>query len=194
MSGGRRRASAAAGRAPSSAARAREPPAREPPANPPDPPTTIPKSQKKKNSLSAACAADDSREDALAEALGMAEAVPVAVDGNDDGGENNPTPPASPPPPPRNDRAMTLELNREKTVVAKLQAETELLRKQLERLEKEKKRKKVLTVLLPNQHLLLSELPDKGDVRLRREQLFLKRGKTQEVSFDLSYLFHNLVT
>jgi hypothetical protein len=70
---------------------------------------------------------------------------------------------------------MTLELNREKTAVAKLQAETELLRKQLERLEKEKK--KVLSVLLPNQRLQLSELPVRGDVRLRREQLFLERGK-----------------
>jgi hypothetical protein len=51
-------------------------------------------------------AADDAREDALAEARGMAEAEADNGEGN-----NNPTPSVSLPR--KQDRAMTLELNKE---------------------------------------------------------------------------------
>ena len=67
----------------------------------------------------------------------MADAVADA-----DEGINNTTPPASPPHVPRKeDSAVRLELNKEKAERAKLQAETERLRKQLDDLVKEKKRK-----------------------------------------------------
>ena len=64
-----------------------------------------------------------------------------AVADNDEGNNKTP-PPASPPPVPRKaDRTVTLELNKEKAERAKLQAETERLKKQLDDLVKEKKRK-----------------------------------------------------
>ncbi len=67
----------------------------------------------------------------------MAEAVADNGEGN-----NNTTPPASPPPESRKaDRSATLELNKEKAERAKLQAETERLRKELDNLVKEKKGK-----------------------------------------------------
>ena len=67
----------------------------------------------------------------------MADAVADA-----DEGINNTTPPASPPHVPRKeDSAVRLELNKEKAERAKLQAETERLRKELDDLVKEKKRK-----------------------------------------------------
>ena len=56
----------------------------------------------------------------------MAEAVADNGEGN-----NNTTPPASPPPVPNKaDHTVTLELNKEKEQRAKLQAETERLKKQ----------------------------------------------------------------
>jgi hypothetical protein len=68
-------------------------------------------------------ATDDARRDARAEAQMLAE--------NE---ENSKTPPpASPPPVPNKaDRAVTVELNKEKAERARLQAETERLRKQLD--------------------------------------------------------------
>jgi hypothetical protein len=63
-----------------------------------------------------------------------------AVANDDDEGINNKTP--SPPPVPNKaDSTVTLELNKEKAERAKLQAETERLKKQLDDLVKEKKRK-----------------------------------------------------
>lgn len=77
----------------------------------------------------------DARQDAIAEARDMADAV-----ANDDEGINDKTP--SPPPVPnKSDRTVTLELNKEKAERAKLQAETDRLKKQLDDLVKEKKRK-----------------------------------------------------
>jgi len=78
-------------------------------------------------------ATDDARQDARAEAQLLAE--------NDE--ENSKTPPpASPPPVPNKaDRAVTVELNKEKAERARLQAETERLKQQLDDLVKEKKRK-----------------------------------------------------
>ena len=71
-------------------------------------------------------AASDARQDALEEARDMAVAV-----ADDDEGINDK--PASPPPvPKKSDRTMTLELQKEKAERAKLLAETELLRKQLD--------------------------------------------------------------
>ena len=73
-----------------------------------------------------AAASADARQDALAEARDMAEAV-----ADDDEGINDK--PASPPPATKkSDRAMTLELQKEKAERAKLQAETERLKKQLD--------------------------------------------------------------
>ena len=67
---------------------------------------------------------DDARKEALAEAEGMAQAV---------ADEEITDKPASPPPAAkRSDRTMTLELQREKAERAKLLAETELLKKQLD--------------------------------------------------------------
>jgi len=60
---------------------------------------------------------------------------------NDEGNSKTP-PPASPPPvPKKGDRTVTLELNKEKAERARLQAETERLKQQLDDLVKEKKRK-----------------------------------------------------
>jgi hypothetical protein len=67
---------------------------------------------------------DDARKEALAEAEGMAQAV---------ADEEITDKPASPPPAAkRSDRTMTLELQREKAERAKLLAETERLRKELD--------------------------------------------------------------
>ena len=132
MSGGKRVAKAAAQpargpatnkRGTSSAARSTEPP-------PPPPAKADPRSQpgkgKRKENGAGGAAADDAREDALAEARGMAAAV-----ADDDEGINDK--PASPPPATKkSDRAMTLELQKEKAERAKLLAETERLRKQLD--------------------------------------------------------------
>ena len=106
---------------------AAEPPAKSAPA---------PKSPQAKAKKSGGAASADARQDALAEAQMLAEAV-----ANDDyEGINNKTP--SPPPVPNKaDRTVTLELNKEKAERAKLQAETERLKKQLDDLVKEKKRK-----------------------------------------------------
>ena len=81
---------------------------------------------------SGATGATSAAEDARAEAQMLVE--------NE---ENSKTPPrASPPPVPnRADRAVTVELNREKAERARLQAETERLQQQLDDLVKEKKRK-----------------------------------------------------
>jgi RNA polymerase primary sigma factor len=104
----------------------------------PDPPAkAAPKSPPARAKKSGSAASDDARQDALSEARDMAETV-----ANNDEGNTNTTPPASPPPVPRKaDHAVTLELNKEKAERAKLQAETELLRKELDDLVKEKKRK-----------------------------------------------------
>ena len=105
---------------------AAEPPAKSAPA---------PKSPQAKAKKSGGAASADARQDALAEARDMTDAV-----ANDDEGINNKTP--SPPPVPNKaDRTVTLELNKEKAERAKLQAETERLKKQLDDLVKEKKRK-----------------------------------------------------
>ena len=69
---------------------------------------------------------DDARREALAEAQGMAQAV---------ADEEIPDKPASPPPAAKrsgSDRAMTLELQKEKAAREKLLAETERLRKELD--------------------------------------------------------------
>ena len=66
----------------------------------------------------------------------MADAAVTVHDGR---GSNEPTPPSSPPPR-REDRSVTVELNKERSERAKLQAETEHLRLELETL-KAKKRK-----------------------------------------------------
>ena len=79
----------------------------------------------KANKVAAAPPAN-ARQDALEEARDMAEAV-----ADDDEGINDK--PASPPPvPKKSDRTMTLELQKEKAERAKLLAETERLRKQLD--------------------------------------------------------------
>ena len=104
--------------------------AAEPPAK------TAPKSPQAKAKKIGGAASADARQDALAEARDMADAVADY----DDEGINNKTP--SPPPVPNKaDRTVTLELNKEKEKRAKLQAETERLKKQLDDLVKEKKRK-----------------------------------------------------
>jgi hypothetical protein len=141
MSGGEKKVTKAAAhpargpatdrRGTSSAARAAEPP---PPLTAKADPRSQPGKGKRKENGAGGAAADDAREDALAEARGMAEAVADNGEGN-----NNPTPPVFPPR--KQDRAVTLELNKEKAERAKLQAETERLRKELEKLVKEKKRK-----------------------------------------------------
>ena len=69
----------------------------------------------------------------------MAEAVADNGEGN-----NNPTPPVSHPR--KQDRTVTLEVSKEKAERAKLQAETERLRKELDNLVKEKKRKESVAV------------------------------------------------
>ncbi len=84
-----------------------------------------------------------------------------------------------------------LELNKEKNAVAMLQEGTKRLKKQLERLEKEKEKKRkesVATEPAP---------PAKRAARSGRRsapQSTSVSRKRQEVSFDLCYLFHNLVT
>jgi hypothetical protein len=115
-----------------------------------------------------------------------------AVDGNDDGDDTHRTPSVSPPPPaPSKERTMTLELNKEKNAVAVLQAETERLKMQLERLEKEKEKKRKESVAAE------PAPPAKraaGSGRRSAPQSAAVSRKRQEVSFDLCYLFHNLVT
>ncbi len=86
---------------------------------------------------------------------------------------------------------MTLELNREKTAVAKLQPETELLRKQLERLEKEKKRKESVDCVAAEPAPPAKRAAGSG--RRSAPQSAAVCRKRQKVSFDLCYLFHNLV-
>jgi hypothetical protein len=105
--------------------------AADPPAKP------APRSPLARAKKSGGAASADARpsQDALAEARDMADAV-----ANDDEGINNTTP--SPPPVSNKaDRTVTLELNKEKAERAKLQAETERLRKELDNLVREKKRK-----------------------------------------------------
>ncbi len=81
--------------------------------------------------------ANDACQDAIAEAQMLAEAV-----ADNDEGNNKTTPPASPPHVPRKaDSTVTLELNKVQAERAKLQADTERLRKELDSLVKEKKRK-----------------------------------------------------
>ncbi len=105
--------------------------AAEPPVKP------APRSPQARAKKSGGAASADARQDALAEARVMADAV-----ANDDEGINNTTPPASPlPVSNKADRTVTLELNKEKAERAKLQAETERLRKELDNLVREKKRK-----------------------------------------------------
>ncbi len=65
-----------------------------------------------------AASSADARQDALAEALDMAEAVA----NDDDGIKDNP--PSPPPVAKKSERAVTLELQKEKAERAKLQAET----------------------------------------------------------------------
>ena len=83
-------------------------------------------------------AADDARRDAIAEAEMLAEAVAD----NEEGNSKTP-PPASPPPvSKKGDSTVTLELSKEKAERARLQAETERLKKQLDAFcVQEKKRK-----------------------------------------------------
>lgn len=110
--------------------------ARANPAPPAPPAKTAPRSPAKSTQKERAkknAAADDARADALAEAQGIADAV------DNSRGSNDPTPPPSPPPR-REDRSVTVELNKERSERAKLQAETERLRLELETL-KAKKRK-----------------------------------------------------
>ena len=136
MSGGARRAAKATlhpAQQPEKSAADKRPraAATEPPAK------AAPKSPQSKGKKRSTGAGDDARKDALAEAQDMADAV-----ANDDEGMNNTTPPASPPQEPRKeDRAVRVELTKEKAERAKLQAETERLRKQLDDLVKDKKRK-----------------------------------------------------
>jgi hypothetical protein len=122
MSGGRRGSKAAA----QPAARSDKTAARAAPKSPP---------QKGKKTGGAT---DDARQDALAEADMLAEAVAD----NEEGNSKTP-PPASPPPvSKKGDRTVTLELNKEKAECARLQAETERLKKQLDAFcAQEKKRK-----------------------------------------------------
>jgi hypothetical protein len=102
-----------------------------------DPPAKqAPKSPPARPKRSGGAASASASEDALAEARDLAEAVA----NGDDEGINNKTP--SPPPVPNKaDRTVTLELNKEKEKRAKLQAETERLKKQLDDLVKEKRRR-----------------------------------------------------
>ena len=81
-------------------------------------------------------AASDACQDALLEARDMAAAVADVDEGISDK-------PASPPPvPKRSDRTMTLELQKEKAERARLEAETERLKKQLDEISvRESKRK-----------------------------------------------------
>ena len=109
------------------------------PAQPEKPPPEKPAAEKRPGRAAAAPAASpakakkgvaaapaNARQDALEEAQDMAQAV-----ANDDEGIKDKS--ASPPPAARRtDRAMTLELQKEKAERAKLLAETELLRKQLD--------------------------------------------------------------
>ena len=81
----------------SSAARAAEPPP--PPTAKADPRSQPGKGKRKENGAGGA-AADDAREDALAEARDIAEAVADNGEGN-----SNPTPPVSPPSPRKNKTA-----------------------------------------------------------------------------------------
>ncbi len=133
------------------------------------PAKAAPKSPQSKGKKKSTGAGDDARKDALSEARDMVESVAV----NDEGNNKTPSPASLPPESRKADRAVTFELNKEKAECVKLQAETERLRKELDNLVKEKKRKKAL---LPNQRLLLSELSDRGGVQFRRAQLFLERG------------------
>ena len=117
------------------------------PAPPEKPPPEKPAAEKRSGRAAAAAASPakpkkggaaataDARQDALAEARDMAEAV-----ANDDEGIND-KPPSPPPVAKKSERAVTLELQKEKAERAKLQAETERLKKQLDDLVKEKKRK-----------------------------------------------------
>ena len=114
MSGGGRRAAKAA--APPGKPAAEKRSVRAAAASPP---------AKAKKSGGAASSAD-ARQDALAEARDMAEAV-----ANDDEGIND-KPPSPPPVAKKSERAVTLELQKEKAERAKLQAETERLKKQLD--------------------------------------------------------------
>ena len=103
--------------------------AAEPPAK------TAPKSPQAKAKKIGGAASADARQDALAEARDMAAAV-----ANADEGINNTTPPASPLHVPRKeDRAVTLELHKAKAERAKLQAETERLRKELDNLKRKER-------------------------------------------------------
>ncbi len=110
-----------------------QPPVPRPRAATPEPPAkAAPRSPQARAKRSGGAAADDSRQDALAEARDLAAAV-----ANADEGINNTTPPASPPYVPRKeDSTVRLDLNKEKTERAKLQAETERLRKELDDLVK----------------------------------------------------------
>ncbi len=121
------------------------------------------------------------------EARDMAEAV-----ANNGEGNNNPTPPVSPPPMPRKeDRAVTLELNKVQAERAKLQAETERLRKELDNLVQEKKRKEsVAAEPAPRKRAVgISRI---GEAFSTAEHSCFSK-EASGIYFNLGYLFHNLV-
>jgi hypothetical protein len=133
MSGGARRTAKATNHPVAAAAR---PPAADKRPRASDPPAKAAPKSPAKGRRAGGAASADARQDALAEARDLADAVA----NDDDEGINNKTP--SPPPVPNKaDRTVTLELNKEKAERAKFQAETERLKKQLDDLVKEKKRK-----------------------------------------------------
>jgi hypothetical protein len=122
--------------------------------------------------------ADDSRQDAIAEAQMLEEAV-----ADNDEGNNKTIPPASPPHVPRKaDSTVTLELNKVQAERAMLQAET-VSQKGIGQFGRKKRKGK--KELLLNQRLLLSKLSDRGGVQFCRAQLFLERGMLYVLQFLL---------
>ena len=194
MSGGRKGSQSAkqatAGRATASASRAAQPPA------PPDKSApTSPKGKQRKGAGGAA-EVNNAREDALAEARDMAEAV-----------AEGPTPPRSPKKAPkavpnkedrpatleqtgrREDRATVIELNKERAKAAALQAHTERLEKELENLKAKKRKESDAAEAAP---------PAKRAVGRRSAtqsgSVPVPRKRQSVYSSILCYLFRNFVT